>query len=370
MAYRVDAIVVGAGVVGLACARRLALAGLETIVLESAYAIGQGISSRNSEVIHAGLYYKPGSLKARLCRDGRERLYKYCGDRSIPHRCVGKLVVACSDDQLGGLESIAETARNNGCTDLQWLDAHTAKSWEPELNCMAALYSPSTGIIDSHGLMLSFLGDAEATGAVIAYGTPVLDGAVASDEIILRTGGAGTSEIRARYVVNAAGLETPAVASRLLGFPKEHIPDRCYAKGSYFLLSGRSPFSRLIYPVPERGGLGVHLTLDLMGQARFGPDVEWIGEPEYNVDGTKASRFMDAIRQYWPGCSLERLQPGYAGVRPKLGSPESFTDDFVIQCNATHGVKGLVNLLGIESPGLTSCMAIADEVASRLGLSS
>jgi L-2-hydroxyglutarate oxidase LhgO len=366
MAYRVDAIVVGAGVVGLACARRLALAGLETVVLESAYAIGQGISSRNSEVIHAGLYYRPGSLKARLCREGREQLYNYCEARSIPHRRVGKLVVACSDDQLGGLESIAETAGKNGCNDLQWLDASTAKSWEPALNCTAALYSPSTGIIDSHSLMMSFLGDAEAAGAVIAYGTPVLDGAVTESEIILKTGGAGTSEIGARYVVNAAGLEAPVVASGLAGFPKEHIPDRCYAKGSYFILSGRSPFSRLIYPIPEHGGLGIHLTLDLMGQARFGPDVEWISGPEYSVDAHKASRFMEAIRQYWPECPVERLQVGYAGVRPKLGSPESFADDFVIQCSATHRVTGLVNLLGIESPGLTSCMAIADEVLYRL----
>lgn len=366
VSYNVDAVVIGAGIIGLACARRLAESGFETIVIESQKTFGQGISSRNSEVIHAGLYYKPGSLKARLCRDGRDRLYRYCEERHIPHRRVGKLVVATNEAQLEGLRAIQEVAEVNGCSDLKWLDANTARKWEPALSCVAALHSPSTGIVDCHALMTTLLGDAEAAGALLVRNTPIIGGAIEGNRIRLNTGGPDATQIHSPIVINAAGLEAPAIASNLSGFPETCVPPRCYAKGNYFSLTGNSPFSRLIYPVPERGGLGVHLTLDLMGRARFGPDVEWIDTPEYAVDASKAPRFLEAIRQYWPDCTLDRLLPAYAGVRPKLGSSAAFADDFVIQSVETHGINGLVNLFGIESPGLTSCLAIAEEVSRRL----
>lgn len=369
MTYRADAVVIGAGVVGLACARRLALAGLETVVLESEKTIGQGISSRNSEVIHAGIYYRPGSLKARLCRNGRDQLYAYCESRNVSHQRVGKLIVASSPDQLAGLDKIRDNALANGCLDLQVLDGATARSLEPELECVAALFSPSTGTVDSHGLMVSLLGELESHGGVIAYGAPVVAGEIRANGIHLQLGDAEASTVVARIVINSAGLEAPVVASTLKGFPALHVPSRCFAKGSYFSLSGKSPFKHLIYPVPERGGLGIHLTLDLAGQARFGPDVEWIERCEYEVDARKAERFLAAIQHYWPGCSLDRLQPAYAGIRPKLGCKEQFADDFDIQCEMKHGIAGLINLFGIESPGLTSCLAIADEVAARLHIS-
>lgn len=366
MTYRVDAVVIGAGVVGLACARRLALAGLETVVLESEKTIGQGISSRNSEVIHAGIYYPPGSLKARLCRIGRDQLYAYCESRNVSHRRVGKLIVASSQDQLAGLDKIRDNALANGCLDLHALDAAMARSLEPELQCVGALFSPSTGIIDSHGLMVSLLGEFEAHGGAVAYGSPVVAGEVSARGMHLQLGDAEASTVDSQIVINSAGLEAPVVASVLKGFPAVHVPSRCFAKGSYFSLSGKSPFSHLIYPVPERGGLGVHLTLDLAGQARFGPDVEWIEQCEYEVDAGKAQHFLAAIRNYWPECSLDRLQPAYAGIRPKLGNKEQFADDFEIQCETQHGIPRLINLFGIESPGLTSCLAIADEVAAIL----
>lgn len=368
MTYRVDAVVVGAGVVGLACARKLVLAGLETIVFESGNAFGQGISSRSSEVIHAGIYYRPDSLKARLCRKGSDQLYAYCESRHVGNRRVGKLIVATSQDQLGGLDKVRENARANGCRDLQILDKASACRLEPELECVGALFSPSTGIIDSHGLMMSLAHDIEVQGGTIIYASPVIAGEVNTDGLRLRLGDAEASSVDARIVVNAAGLDAPLVAAGFRGFPVSLVPSRSFAKGSYFSLSGKSPFSHLIYPVPERGGLGVHLTLDLAGQARFGPDVEWVDQCEYHVDNDKAVRFLDSIQKYWPGCSLNRLQPAYAGIRPKLGSRELFSDDFAIQCERAHKIPGLVNLFGIESPGLTSCLAIADEVAARVKL--
>ncbi|MBK7674991.1 MAG: NAD(P)/FAD-dependent oxidoreductase [Candidatus Accumulibacter sp.] len=368
MSFSVDAVVIGAGVVGLACARRLTMAGLETVLLERERHFGQGISSRNSEVIHAGLYYRPGSLKAKLCRMGRERLYDYCKSRHVNHRRVGKWVVASSTGQLVALEQIASRAKANGCDEVSMIDGDYAASLEPELRCVAALSSPSTGIIDSHGLMTAFLGDFENAGGVLALCSSVESGEVGDNAIALNVHGDESSTISARFIINAAGLDAPMVAERIAGVPNHLIPRRCFAKGSYFTLSGKSPFQRLIYPVPESGGLGVHLTLDLQGQARFGPDVEWIETPDYTVDSGKTERFLQAIKTYWPRCDKSRLQPGYAGVRPKLGTPAKFADDFVIQSSENHGIGGLVNLFGIESPGLTSCLAIADEVISRMGI--
>ena len=368
MTYRVDVVVIGAGVVGLACARRFVLAGLETIVLESEKAFGLGASSRNSEVIHAGIYYRPSSLKADLCVKGKNLLYAYCEEKNVSHRRVGKLIVATSQGQLEGLGKIRDNALANGCKDIQVLDSAAACSLEPELDCVSALFSPSTGIIDSHGLMMSLSQDVEAQGGVIIYASPVVAGEVTTNGLRLRLGDAEVSTVDARIVVNAAGLEAPVVAAAMSGFPASLVPSRCFAKGNYFALSGKSPFSHLIYPIPERGGLGVHLTLDLAGQARFGPDVEWVDKYEYHVGSERAVRFLDSIRRYWPGCSLDRLQPAYAGIRPKLGNREQFSDDFEIQCEQTHKIPGLVNLFGIESPGLTSCLAIADEVVARVKL--
>lgn len=368
MTYEVDALVIGAGVVGLACARHLAAAGLDTIILESERQFGQGISSRNSEVIHAGLYYAPGSLKAKLCRQGMNMLYAYCGSRAVPCRKVGKWVVASNASQLDELDTIAARARQNGCDDISILDGGAAVKLESQLRCTAALESPSTGIVDSHALMMALLADFEREGGALAVCSQVTAGAVSGNAIGLCVNDDKDITIRANYVVNAAGLNAPLVAAVIDGISPDLVPKRCFAKGSYVTLTGSSPFSRLIYPIPETGGLGVHLTLDLHGQAKFGPNVEWIDQPEYSLDPQIASRFHAAIVSYWPTCNLSRLQPGYAGVRPKLGTRENFVDDFVIQSADTHGVAGLVNLFGIESPGLTSCMAIAQEVAARLGI--
>lgn len=364
MTDRVDAVVIGAGVVGLACARRLAADGLETIVLEAGMHYGQGISSRNSEVIHAGLYYPTGSLKAALCRPGREALYEYCAARGVPHRQVGKWIVATNPSQLAALEGIGRRAVANGCHEVHFLDGVEARRIEPQLCAERVLVSPRTGIVDSHALMTSLLGDLEADGGALVLGAPVLGGDLQGDDILLHVGGAAPMDLAAGCVINSAGLEAPVVAAALAGFPESRVPSRCFAKGSYFTLAGPSPFSRLVYPVPEVGGLGAHLTLDLQGAARFGPDVQWVDEPEYAVDPGRVGYFHDAIRKYWPGCDVTRLTPGYAGVRPKLGTRDRFDDDFVIQGPATHGQRGLVNLFGIESPGLTACLAIAGHVAT------
>lgn len=368
MSYRADAIVIGAGVVGLACARRLALAGLETIVLEKESRFGQGISARNSEVIHAGLYYASGSFKARLCREGHRQLYDYCQSRHINHRKTGKWVVAARQNQIEALEDLQQTALRNGVADIELLSAAEARRIEPELHCVAVLNSPSTGIIDSHDLMTAMLGDFQAAGGVLVFRSPVKAAIPNNGMIEVLVDDAEQARIQARHLINAAGLDAPIVAACIEGFPATHVPTRCFAKGDYFSLSGKSPFNRLIYPLPEPGGLGVHLTLDLQGQARFGPDVEWVATPDYNVDKRKREKFAESIRQYWPGCDPEMLQPAYAGVRPKLGHPGASTQDFVIQDECSHGVVGLVNLFGIESPGLTSCLAIADEVVKRLEL--
>lgn len=367
MSETVECVVIGAGVVGLAVAREMALAGHETIVLEAGAAIGQGTSARNSEVIHAGIYYAAGSLKARLCVAGRDLLYSYCESHGINHKRCGKLIVATRDEEVGELDGIAARARANGVDDLILLDADQAKALEPEVSCSAALLSPSTGTVDSHGLMLALQGDAEAKGAMIALNSPVDHAEIADGSIELVVGGAEPMTLRAARVINASGLDAVAFAHRLRGLNSRHIPKAWFAKGNYFRLRGRAPFQRLVYPVPEPGGLGVHVTIDLGGQARFGPDVEPVDQIDYAVDAARGTRFYDAIRRYWPGLPDNVLEPDYAGIRPKLGTQATPITDFVISGPAAHGIPGLVNLFGIESPGLTSSLAIAAMVESILG---
>jgi len=365
----VDAVVVGAGVVGLAVARALAAAGREVVVVERDTAIGTGTSSRSSEVIHAGLYYPTGSLKARLAVRGRERLYAYCAERGVAHRRCGKLIVATDDAQRDALRALHAQAQANGVTDVQWLERDAVLAMEPALHAVAALHSPSTGIVDSHALMLALRGDAEAQGAMLAFASPVRGGRVVAGGVELDVGGDTPMTLRARTVVNAAGLDAPALASRIAGLPAAQVPRAHYCKGSYFAFAGRAPFSRLVYPLHDAAGLGVHLTLDLAGQARFGPDTEWLpdGAPlDYRVDAARADAFYAAIRRYWPALPHGSLQPAYSGIRPKIAAPGEPARDFVIAGPAEHGVPGLVNLFGIESPGLTACLAIADEVVSRL----
>lgn len=363
MTDQVDCVVVGAGVVGLAVSRRLALDGHEVLIVERNTAWGSETSARSSEVIHAGLYYPPGSLKSRLCLRGRRLLYDYCSDRGIPHRRCGKLVLA-RERQLAALQELAERGRANGVDDLRLLDAAEVRELEPRLRCGAALLSPSTGIVDSHALMLALLGEAEDHGAALALSSTV--GALRPDGagVALFLDGETAPLLRARWVINAAGLGAAALAGAVEGFPPQWLPRLRYAKGSYFRLAGRSPFSRLIYPLPEPGGLGVHLTLDLAGQARFGPDVEWVDTPEYHVDAGRAAAFAAAVQTWWPELEEGRLVPAYAGVRPKLHGPGEPAADFRIDGPAAHGVPGLVNLFGIESPGLTASLAIAERVAA------
>lgn len=361
---RVDVVVVGAGVVGLAVARALALAGREVIVLEAAEAIGTATSSRNSEVVHAGIYYPPGSLKARFCVAGKRALYAYCGERGIPYRRCGKLLVATDARQLPKLEALRAQAEANGVTDLARLTAAEASAMEPALRCVAAYLSPSTGIVDSHAFMLALRGDAEANGAALAFRSPLERGRVRDDGIALEVGGAEPMQVLARTVVNSAGLHAPRVAASITDFPPAHVPPTYYAKGNYYSLLGRPPFARLVYPMPNEAGLGVHITIDLGGQARFGPDVEWIDRIDYDVDPRRADGFYAAIREYWPGLRDGQLAPGYAGIRPKIVGPDAKAADFVVQGPREHGVPGLVNLFGIESPGLTAALAIGDYVGS------
>ena len=365
---RVDAVVIGAGVVGLAVARRLAMAGHETIILETQPIIGSETSSRNSEVIHAGIYYPTGSLRAELCVAGKQALYAYCASRGVPHSRMGKLIVATTEAEIPGLKGLAAKAEANGVHDLVWLTPAEVAPLEPEIHCVAALLSPSTGIIDSHQLMLAYQGEAEAHGAMLAVNSPLESGEVAGEGIVLRVGGAAPMELMARLVVNSAGLDAPTMARRIQGVPPASVPQEWMAKGNYYVLQGRVPFRRLIYPMPEAGGLGVHVTLDLGGQARFGPDVEWVTTRDYTVDPKRAEAFYAAVRRYWPGLPDGAIQPGYAGIRPKLHGPGQPQPDFVIQGPADHGVAGLVNLYGIESPGLTCSLPIADRAAQLLGV--
>jgi L-2-hydroxyglutarate oxidase LhgO len=360
-----DCAVIGAGVVGLAVARALALRGREVIVLESEGAIGTGTSSRNSEVIHAGIYYPQGSLKAQLCVEGKQRLYAYAEERGLPHRRCGKLIVATSAAQVGQLEAIAAKARANGVDDLVPLSRAQARAMEPALECLAALHSPSTGIVDSHALMLSLQGDLEHAGGVLALKSGVIGAECGGTGIVLKS--ADGTALRCNSVVNAAGLAAPLLARQFDGLPAAAVPRAWFAKGSYFTLAGRAPFSRLIYPVPEAAGLGVHLTLDLGGQAKFGPDVQWVASPDdLVVDPARGDGFYAEVRKYWPALPDGALLPGYAGIRPKISGPGEAAADFMIQGPAAHGVPGLVNLFGIESPGLTSSLAIGRCVGDLL----
>jgi L-2-hydroxyglutarate oxidase LhgO len=365
---KVECVVIGAGVIGLAVARRLAQAGREVIVLEAAETIGTVTSSRNSEVIHAGIYYPAGSLMARMCVSGRHALYEYCRDHGIPHRNCGKLIVATTPQETEKLQSIRAHAEANGVADMQTLTGEAARALEPALNCDAALLSPSTGIIDSHAYMLALRGDAEAAGAAFAFHTPLVRARTLGDRIELESGGDAPMSLECGLLVNAAGLGASAVARGIDGMPIDLIPPTYLAKGNYFSCSARAPFSRLIYPVPEPGGLGVHLTLDMAGQARFGPDVEWVEAIDYAVDPARAERFYPAIRRYWPTLPDGALMPSYSGIRPKIVPPAVARQDFLIQGPRDHGLAGLINLFGIESPGLTSSLAIADHVGELAGV--
>ncbi|ABD69370.1 FAD dependent oxidoreductase [Rhodoferax ferrireducens T118] len=362
---RVDCVVIGAGVVGLAVARRLAQDGREVMVLEAAHSIGTGTSSRNSEVIHAGIYYPTNSLKASLCVRGRQSLYAYCESRAIPYRRCGKLIVATDAGQLSALQALREKAHANGVFDLQSLTAAQVKAMEPDIFCVAALLSPSTGIIDSHALMLQLQADAEQAGAVFAFQSAVEAGEITFEGIALRVQGA-IEPLLAHRVINCAGLQAQQVAARLVGLPAASIPPLFYAKGNYFSFSGRAHFSHLIYPMPEAGGLGIHLTLDLGGRPRFGPDVQWASRIDYAVDADRLATFENQIRRYWPGVDAGTLQPDYVGIRPKLAAQGAPAADFRIDDHTRHGIPGLVNLFGIESPGLTAALAIADHVAQSL----
>lgn len=364
--FELDAVVIGGGVIGLALARALSLRGREVTLLEADSRLGNHTSSRNSEVIHAGIYYPKGSLKARSCVAGKERLYRYCAEAGVPHRRVGKLIVATRDAEVATLDGILRHAHESGVTDLEWLEAREIAELEPHVKAVRGLLSPSTGIVDSHGLMSALRRDAEEHGAQVILASPVLGGRVTTHGIELRIGGSEASTALCRTVVNAGGLQAQDVARSIEGVPPSLIPGQYFAKGHYFTLSGRSPFKRLVYPVPVPGGLGVHVTLDLAGQARFGPDVSWLDRIDYSFDEGRAAQFYSAIRSYFPALADGTLVPGYTGIRPKLSPAGSPADDFVLQGPREHGVPGLLNLYGIESPGLTSALALADLALAEL----
>lgn len=369
MTETLDTVVIGAGLIGLACGRALAMAGHETVVVEALGAIGTVTSSRNSEVIHAGIYYPEGSLKGRLCVQGKWMLYDYLEAHGIEHDRCGKLVVATTDEEVAILETVVTKAAANGCTELDWLDGPEAQSLEPELRCLKALSSPTTGIVDTHGYMLSLQGEIEAHGGAVALNSPVLGGEITPDGILLRVGGDQPMEVLAKQVINSAGLDAQKLAGLIDAFPREHIPPAHLCKGNYFSLLGKAPFQQLVYPVPGAASLGCHYTRDLGGQGRFGPDAEWIAdgsEIDYAVDPTRGESFYEQIRRYWPGLPDDALSPAYSGMRPKIQAPGEPAHDFVIQGPVTHGVPGLVNLFGIESPGLTSSLAIGEYVKALL----
>jgi L-2-hydroxyglutarate oxidase LhgO len=363
---RIDCVVVGAGVVGLAIARALARSGREVMVLEAERAIGTGTSSRNSEVIHAGIYYPAGSLKARLCVEGRHLLYRYCESRHVPHRRLGKIIVATSEAEVTVLEKYRRHARDNGVDDLEPLDAAQVRTLEPQVQCAAGLISPSTGIIDSHGLMQAYQADLEAHGGTVVLGAPVLGGAVGRGESTLHVGGAAPTSLCARLLVNAAGLGAQQLSQALEGVADAAVPRRYLAKAHYFALSGRSPFQRLVYPLANAAGLGTHVTLDLAGNARFGPDVSWIEDIDYSFDESRRGLFASAIRLYYPALDESRLQPAYTGIRPKISAPTEPAADFCIRGPQQHEGCPYVALYGIESPGLTASLAIAEHVLQLL----
>jgi len=360
MTERVECIVIGAGVVGLAVARAVALSGREVVVLEKADIIGSETSSRHSEVIHAGIYYPQNSLKAEFCVAGKKAMYAFCDDHGVAYNQCGKLIVATDEEQLPELERLKSNAAANGVEDLEWMTPAQVTELEPAVFCVGALLSPSTGILDSHGYMLALQGDAEAAGAMIAFMTPVTGGQVMNDGIRVDCGGDAPMSLTADLVINSAGLWAQSVAATIAGIPAETVPPTFYCKGNYYTLSGKPPFRRPIYPVPEKAGLGVHVTVDLGGQVRFGPDVEWVDRIDYDVDPARADKFYAAVRKYYPGLEDGAIQPGYSGIRPKIQAPDEAARDFVIQGPDDHGIPGLINLYGIESPGMTSSLAIAD----------
>ncbi len=370
MTNSIECLVIGAGVVGLAIGRAIALAGHNVLVVESEGRIGSGTSSRNSEVIHAGIYYAPGSYKAVLCVRGKEMLYDYCASHDIPYLRCGKLIVAASPDEVPGLKKISANAKASGVHDIEMIDGQAATSMEPNLRCHAALISPSTGIIDSHRYMAALDADIATNGGLVSLHSNLIGAASTRTGLLARIQDLGgeTVEIACRVLVNAAGLGAQRVAQRIDGMPKSRIPKQYLAKGNYFVMNGQAPFARLIYPLPTSASLGLHYSVDLGGQVRFGPDVEWVEEVDYDVDGTRAAAFEDSIRRYFPGLTKHALWPGYAGIRPKIAGPKEPAADFVIQAPGDHGVPGLINLFGIESPGLTSSLAIAETVLGKLDL--
>lgn len=366
MTDRVDCIVIGAGVVGLAVARAVAQTGREVVILEKADIIGSETSSRHSEVIHAGIYYPQDSLKARFCVAGKHAMYDFCDSHGVSYNRCGKIIVATDDEQLPELERLKANAAANGVEDLEWMSPDDVTQMEPAVFCVGALFSPSTGILDSHSYMLALQGDAEAAGAMIAYLTPVTGGQLLNDGIRLDCGGDTPMSLAAGLVINCAGLWAQSIAASIEGIPAETVPPTYYCKGNYYTLSGKPPFTRPIYPVPEKAGLGVHVTVDLGGQVRFGPDVEWVDEIDYDVDPARADKFYAAVRKYYPALEDGSIQPGYSGIRPKIQAPGETARDFVIQGPDEHGVNGLINLFGIESPGMTSSLAIAEYVKKLL----
>lgn len=362
MSFDVNTVIVGAGVIGLAIARALAAQDTDVLILEEKHLFGSETSSRHSEVIHAGIYYPKHSLKAQLCTRGKSLLYDYCDKYAIQHNRIGKIIVATNAEQVDELGAINVRAQNNGVTDLQTLSGAQVSALEPEINAHAGLLSPSTGIVDSHGYMLSLLGNAQSNGAMIAYNTKV-------EKILQRrpgfeviVSGADDMQFTCKHLINAAGHGACTLANATQGLAQQHIPEARYAKGNYFRLQTKSPVSRLIYPVPEPGGLGVHITLDQAGQARFGPDVQWQKSLNYDIDTSRSANFYAAIRRYWPALKDNDLVPDYAGVRPKIAFNTQVHEDFVIQGSATHAIDGLINLFGIDSPGITSSLAIAEMV--------
>ncbi|AMJ63316.1 NAD(P)/FAD-dependent oxidoreductase [Bosea sp. PAMC 26642] len=363
----IDCLVIGAGVVGLAVARALALAGREVVIAEAADAIGTQTSARNSEVIHAGIYYPTGSLKAKVCVEGRQRLYAYLDERGLPYKACGKIIVATSAAQRPALETIAARAKASGVDSLFYLDAAGARAREPEVTCEIALFSPETGVIDSHAYMLSLLGECEAAGGSLALNTPILGWRREAEGFSVDFGGDDPTTYSVRTIVNSAGHGAPRLLATLEGFPPEHVPVQHFAKGNYFALLGKQPFSHLVYPIPEAAGLGIHATIDMAGRVKFGPDVEWVSDDQdLIVDPARADKFYAAIRTYWPGLQDGALVADYAGIRPKLHSASEPMPDFRIDGPQVHGVPDLVNLLGIESPGLTSSLAIAEMVVADL----
>jgi len=360
----VDAVVIGGGVIGLSAARALALRGREVTLLEAESRWGMHTSSRNSEVIHAGIYYPPGSLRARLCVAGKQLLYAYAAEQGVEHRRLGKLIVASREDELPKLESILQTARASGVDDLEWLSAADIARLEPSVRAVRGLFSPSTGIVDSHSFMDALRREAVEAGAHVVMSSPVVGGDVLGGGFELDIGGPDPFMLRCRSIVNAAGLWATRVAHSIRGVPAASIPRQYYAKGHYFTLQGKAPFSHLVYPVPVPGGLGVHVTLDLSGAARFGPDVLWLDDIDYSFDEARAASFYGAIRAYFPELRDGALAPGHTGIRPKLSGPGEPAADFVVQTEKEHGVPGLVNLYGIESPGMTAALALAAEICA------